>query len=49
MYFLCGHIGILKKMTSSFRKGGRGQPKDDSGLCGGRGGLKPLKKDDVIF
>ena len=27
-----------KKMTSSFREGGRGQPKDDSGLCGGRGG-----------
>ena len=34
-----------KKMTSSLREGGRGQPKDDSGLCGGRGGgLKPPKK-----
>ena len=33
-----------KKMTSSFREGGRGQPKDDSGLCGGSGGLKPPQK-----
>ena len=36
-------------MTSSFREGGRGQPKDDSGLCGGSGGLKPPKKAYVIF
>ena len=33
-----------RKMTSSFREGGRGKPKDDSGLCGGRGGLKLPKK-----
>ena len=31
-------------MTSSFREGGRGQPKDDSVLCGGRGGLKNPQK-----
>ena len=33
-----------RKMTSSFREGGSGQPKDDSGLCGGSGGLKPPQK-----
>ena len=39
IYLLHGHIGIPKKMTSSFREGGKeGQSKDDTGLCGGRGG-----------
>ena len=37
IYLLRGHIGITKKMTISFREGGRGQPKDDTSLCGGRG------------
>ena len=41
MYLICGHIGITKKITSSFREGGRGQQKS--------GGLKPPKIDDVIF
>ena len=36
----CGHIGILKKDDIIFL-GGRGQPKDDTGLCGGREGKPP--------
>ena len=44
VYLLQGYIEIPKKMTPSFREGGRGQPKDDTGLCGGMEGSKTPQK-----